>query len=116
MLGSLFIVAGLLYWDLSGSHRPQWWVSLVAVLGISIASNLSLRRRARAINQKYSGRYSKHKLLLFVLARLFISFPQFSQRPSVSQWYVDEHDHGIDEAFTVKVYRMSGQLVARAEP
>jgi len=57
MVGSLAIVAAVLYWSLSNAHHQlQWWVSLVLVLGISIASNPSVRSRAKAINQRYPGR------------------------------------------------------------
>ena len=57
MLGSLAILGGLIYWNLhSGLQRPELWVSLTVVVVISIVCTASLRKRTKAINDKYSKR------------------------------------------------------------
>jgi hypothetical protein len=55
MFGSLATLAGLVYWSLhSGLQRPESWVSFTVVVVISIACTASLRKRTKAINDKYS--------------------------------------------------------------
>lgn len=53
MVGSLAVLAGLVYWSLhSGLQRPEWWVSLPVVAVISMACGASLRKRRKAIQDK----------------------------------------------------------------
>jgi hypothetical protein len=55
LFGSLAILAGLIYWNLhSGLQQPEAWVSMTVVVVISMACTDSLRKRARAIHNKYS--------------------------------------------------------------
>jgi hypothetical protein len=57
MFGSLAILGGLIYWNLhSGLQGPGWWVSLPAIIVISVACTTSLRKRTKAINDRYSKR------------------------------------------------------------
>jgi len=53
--GSLAIVGGLIYWNLhSGLQRPESWLSFPVIVVILIACTASLKKRTKAINDKYS--------------------------------------------------------------
>ena len=57
MFGSLAISGGLVYWNLhSGLQRPELWMSFTVGVIISTACTASLRKRTKAINDKYLKR------------------------------------------------------------